>query len=486
MMRLARHLLVESLPLRARHWPLWLVTTLLFVVSVVVAPRATAGGEGAKPRNVSFSQLVTLESAFQSVVERVTPSVVGIRAERRHVTTVRGLDDGERNAIEQHVIVNGSGTIISPDGLILTNEHVIQSADPIEVMFNDGQKVTATVLASDPRSDLAILHVPRQGLTPARICDWNAIARGQWIVVLGNPFGLGNDGQLSVSVGVIANLGRQLPGLGEVDDRFYNDMIQVTAPINPGNSGGPLFNIQGELVGVVTAMHTRAPADEGIGFAIPMTPIKRRVINTLSQGQEMHYGYLGLTVRVPTDGERATLDSRGGVVVKRVEPGGPAEAAGITVGDIVLRYESQPVTGPAQFAELAGQSPVGAQVCIDVVHEGAAARRHATVANRDVSRVGWMRGDAFTWRGIRIADLDEDVRRRMYIGNDVQHGVVVTSVAPGSPAAAADLHVGDVIASVGNQSVRDALAFMRRVRDVKGSLTVTLDDGKTRRVTARD
>jgi serine protease Do len=218
---------------------------------------------------------------------------------------------------------------------------------------------------------------------------------------------------LSVSVGVIANLGRQLPGLGEVDDRFYHDMLQITAPINPGNSGGPLFNIRGELIGVVTAMHTRAPADEGIGFAIPMSPAKRRVVDTLCQGRPVEYGYLGVVVRALGTAERAALHLGHGVVVQQVEPEGPAAQAGLSVGDLVLEFEHQAVTGPAQFAELAGQSAVGSVVRLEVLRNERSETLRLLVERRDVSRVSWMRGGAIAWRGMRLTDLSPDARRPM-------------------------------------------------------------------------
>ena len=252
---------------RSHAGPPWLVAALLFLLSILLAPRTMVGAEPPAARD-SLADLDTLQQAFQKVAERVAPSVVGIRVQRRHVLSPAGSDSADSAAVlEQRVVVNGSGSIVSPDGLILTNEHVIQAADDIRVLLYDGTDLPADVLMADPRSDFAVLKVSRTGLVPVRMGDWSTVARGQWSVVVGNPFGLGSDGHLSVAVGVVSNLGRQLPGLGETDDRFYNDMLQTTAPINPGHSGGPLFNIHGELIGVVTAMHTRTP-----GGSSPMSP----------------------------------------------------------------------------------------------------------------------------------------------------------------------------------------------------------------------
>ncbi|HQL53763.1 MAG TPA: trypsin-like peptidase domain-containing protein [Phycisphaerae bacterium] len=454
----------------------------LACVLALVAPPAAALLEPPRSPTAAVADLEALQRAFQQVVDQVAPSVVGIRATRHHVTLVPPTEpDGKPTPLEQDVVVNGSGTVLAADGVILTSEHVVQGATDIDVLFFDGQRQRAAVIAADARSDLAILQVPRSALRPATIGDWTAVARGQWSIVIGNPFGLGLDGQLSVSVGVIANLGRQLPGLGEVDDRFYNDMIQITAPINPGNSGGPLFNIRGELIGIVTAMHTRAPADEGIGFAIPLTPLKQRLIETLRQGRAIHYGYLGLTVRAPNAAERVILGVGRGAVVEQIEPDGPAALAGIAVGDLVVGYERQTITGPAQLAELVGQSPVGAAVQIDLLRGGQPLTVQATVERRELSRVSWMRSGAVQWRGMRLADLTDEARRLLRV-DAAAEGIVVIEVSADGPAERANFRIGEVITEVDGTPIRDTLEFLLRVRAAQGALPVTVRNAGVRTV----
>ena len=367
--------------------PLWLITLLLFLLSTLLLPRGLA--QEPRPAELSPS-LEAQQRAFQQVIEQVSPSVVGIRAQRALSWPVAGSTDSGGSA-EQRVLVNGSGTVISETGLILTSEHVVQAATDIEVVFYDGQRTRATLLAADPRSDLAILETGRAGLRPPLACTWESVARGQWVVVLGNPFGLGRDGQLCVSVGVIANLGRELPGLGESDDRFYHNMVQITAPIHPGNSGGPLFNIRGELVGVIAAMHTRAPADDGVGFAVPMTPAKHRLIDALCAGRTIEYGYLGAVVRSLNSDERSALGASIGVVIQRLESGGPAAQAGLQLEDLILEVENQPVTSPAQFAELIGESPVNMTISLAALHDGRLAAFRVTLGRRDANRANAMR-----------------------------------------------------------------------------------------------
>jgi serine protease Do len=453
----------------------WRLAVWVFALALLLAPRGVRAGEPP-----AVADLAAVQAAFRQVVDQVTPSVVGIRAQRRH-TALLGGGKGDEGGAEQRVVINGSGTVIAASGLILTNEHVVQAAIDVRVLLHDGTDLPATIVGADARSDLAVLQVQRSGLAPVTMCNWASVARGQWAIVLGNPFGLGADGQLSVATGVVSNLGRQLPGLGEVDDRFYNDMIQTTAPISPGHSGGPLFNIRGELIGVVTAMHTRAPADDGIGFAIPLTPAKRRIIELLSTGHPIEYGYLGLTVRQPEPEERASLGlpAGQGAIVQLIEAGGPAASAGLLVGDVIREFERRSVTGPAQLAELTGQSPIGATVRLDVTRNGQPLTVTATVQRRDVNRVGWMRNGAVLWRGLRIADLTEDARRAMNVPAGAR-GVVVIEVTADSPAERADVQVGNVIERIAGTPVTSLADFLLVSRQAIGPAELTLRERGSR------
>lgn len=424
--------------------------------------------------------LERIQKAFVETVERVSPSVVGIRSHRRLFADAPRPDGpASTAAIEQIVAVNGSGTIIRADGQILTNEHVVQSAEEIEVIFHDGKSTLAVVLAADPRSDLAILKVDRTGLTPARFCDWSSVTRGQWSVAVGNPFGLGADGKACVSTGIVSNLGRRLPGLGDVDDRLYNDMLQTTAVINPGNSGGPLFNIQGELIGVVTAMHTRAAADDGVGFAIPMTPAKRRLIERLQAGKPIEYGYLGLTARTPEALERrlAGLTDPIGAVVQDVEIDGPAHRAGIHSGDVVIAFDGRVVRDPGEFVEFVGETAIGTNAKLELLRGRDRKTVEIPVEQRQVSRVAWMRGNAILWRGLRLAELTPESRERMKVADDAA-GLVVIDVAKDSPAARVGVKIGDVIERVEGATVTDVVEFRRVVQPIQKAARVRLRGGR--------
>lgn len=372
----------SSLPLAAGAV---LLAVLPYTTPVRAADRPSPPG--------TVADLAALERAFSAVIEQVSPSVVALRGTRT-ASVGDGSNDGARR-----VIVNGAGTIWSADGLILTNEHVVANCESLIARLSDGTEMNAAVVAADPRSDLAILRIERHGLTPARLCVWSSVARGQWCVAMGNPYGLAADGQASVAIGVISNLHRQLPGLGEEDDRFYYDMIQTTASIHPGHSGGPLFNLRGELVGVVTAMHTHAAGDDGVGFATPLTDAKRKLIDRLASGQPIGYGYLGAVVRTPTDSEREAAARPGGVVVQRIEPEGPAARASLAVGDIVLGWDGQPVWAPGQLAELVGQTPSGARVAVTYMRGGKRAEATIEVETRDAARAALLREAGVVMRG---------------------------------------------------------------------------------------
>ncbi len=454
---------------------LWVCAVVCFgALALFVRTGVWAGGDS-RPSSSEGVDLAALERAFERVITDVSPSVVGIRAARTEGAGLLGVvpEDGVVT-FGRLVFVNGTGTIIRADGAILTNEHVVRGATDITVTLADGRTYSAELVNGDARSDLAVLHIDADGLQPARMCDWSRVARGQWSIALGNPFGLGNDGRLCASIGVIANLGRALPGLGEVDDRLYADMIQTTAAIYPGSSGGPLFSARGELLGVVTAVHARAIDDEGVGFAIPMTPAKRRVVAQLLDGEPVTHGYLGLTVVAASLADQPDLAwVGGGVVVESVEPDGPAALAGIQPGDFLMRYQAQPVTGPMILAELVSHTPVGTPVEIELRRGGRPQLVVAQVELRTTDRVEWMRAGAALWRGLRLADLTPEARARMHVDAGAT-GVAVIGVAPDSPAEQAEFEPGDVIERANGEDVDTVATFLKLVRGRRGDVRLSV------------
>lgn len=329
-----------------------------------------------------------IQAAIRGVAQEQAPAIVAIRARRRAPAT----DASGSAATDALVAVNGAGVIVRSNGLILTNEHVIQNATEIFVTLNNGRRFQAEVHAADHRGDMAILRIPAENLPTIAICDWNQTAQGDWVVAVGNPLGVAGDGHLSISVGVIANFNRRLPGLGADDDRLYHDLMQFTAVIHPGHSGGPLLNLNGQLVGIVTAMHVRAADDAPLSFALPLTPQRVETINRLCRGDPINYGYIGMVVTEKPAGGA----SDAAVVVSTLDKQGPAQRAGLSAGDQVLNCNGRPISAPSQFAAIVGQTAVGMKLELDVIHAGSRKRVSIPVEQRQSPRVAELRaGEPF-------------------------------------------------------------------------------------------
>jgi serine protease Do len=434
-------------------------------LGVLTTCSSLAAGSRAGSDPEAFADLQALQSAFEQIVQRVAPSVVGVRT--RRVQAMSFLEDQAQEAgraFEQIQIINGAGSI-------LTNEHLLRGAVEVEVILHDGSVHAADIVATDPRSDLAVIRVPGFALPAVPTCDWSSVRRGQWSLALGNPFGLGSDGRLSVSVGVISNLERALPGLGEVDDRLYADMIQTTAAIHPGNSGGPLLNIRGELVGVVTAVHARGIDDQGVGFAIPINPARQRIIEQLLEGRCPEHGYLGVTVRELLEEEQAGAGPSGGVLVEDLDPDGPAAKAGVRRGDILSHYNDQAIIQPLRLAELVDQTVPGQIATLRLRRGGQPLALTVTVGRREPSRVQYLRGSAILWRGLRLTEVTPLLRERLRIPHQAQ-GLVVLAVQNGSSGARAGLKVGDVIDQVAQTPITDGQSFLELVRGEAGAIRV--------------
>jgi S1-C subfamily serine protease len=286
--------------------------------------------------------------AVTAVVERIGPSVVSI-----HIGEARRASEFEPAGA-------GSGFVITPDGYILTNSHVVANAREIRALFIDGQKLAATVVGRDPSTDLAVIHVSASGLSYAALADSTALRVGQLVIAVGNPFGF----QSSVSTGVVSSLGR---ALRSQDGRLIENIIQHTAPLNPGNSGGPLVDSRGFVAGINTAIIAQA---QGIGFAVPASTARSVVPQLLATGR-VERSYLGVI------GYRRQLDRRlvrfhklrseQGVEVVSLDPSGPARQAGIQTGDILVSINNQDMTSPDDLFRFLSEWPVGRPVAVSLL-----------------------------------------------------------------------------------------------------------------------
>ncbi len=310
---------------------------------------AISAATGAATAADPVARLRDLEDGFVRVAKQVSPSVVAIE------TTV---------AVRKRDIVPmvGSGVIVDSAGLIVTNDHVIRGADVIHVALSDGSEYEAEVVGRDPRSDLAVIRIPRAGLKPAVMTRLEEVNVGQWALAMGNPFGLASlDGRSSLSYGIVSALGKSLPELEQSGMKYYGNMIQTTAHVNPGNSGGGLFSLDGRLIGINTAIETSSGVSEGVAFAIPITSRTRRIIEQLKAGNEIEYGFLGVTVAQAEAKSIRDLPSELGraIEVTRIHPDTPAARAQLQENDVIVTYRDIPVKSVAEIVRLIQATPVG-------------------------------------------------------------------------------------------------------------------------------
>ncbi len=406
---------------------------------------------------------------FADLNERLSPAVVNIATSQR----VEGVDDLPRfppgspmerlNSDGQAQITSlGSGFIISADGVVVTNNHVIESADAIEVILQNGQRFEATVVGRDPATDISVLrmHV-RTPMPHVEMGDSDTARVGDIVLAIGNPFGLGG----SLSVGVVSARNRN------IDAGRYDDFIQTDAAINRGNSGGPLFNTDGEVIGVNTAILSPTGASVGIGFATP-TSIVRPVVDQILRYGEIRRGWLGVRLANLTSSiaERAGYRGTQGAVVTRVTPSGPAADAGLRPGDVVLSFGGREVSDSRSLTRMVGEAQVGAEVPIEIVRDGQRLTITATierleetdsgtrVAGADESQRRRSDGGPRSGRifGVALSELDPSLREEFQIEPHIQ-GLVVLSIDIGSPNENV-LRPGDVIEQMAFQNADSMVA----------------------------
>ena len=326
------------------------------------------------------AELLATQQAFTEVAAKVTPAVVNIRAERVLAIPRLGplFEDffgdlfqaprGERS--EQSL---GSGVVISADGVVLTNAHVVDGAERIKVYLADRRVLPAEIAGIDPKTDVAVLRVKSDQPLPAAVLgDSDRIRVGQWALAIGNPFGL--DGTLTV--GVVSATGRADVGIED-----YEDFIQTDASINPGNSGGPLLNIYGEVVGINTAI---VAAGQGIGFAIPINLAQQVAAQLIATG-EVTRGWLGVSMQPldPALAESLGLDQVAGALITRVLPDTPAERAGLKRGDVLLSFAGRAVRGVRELQLLVASAPIGREVPVELLRDGRRLTVQVSIAVRD-------------------------------------------------------------------------------------------------------
>ncbi|OED42470.1 hypothetical protein AB833_06610 [Chromatiales bacterium (ex Bugula neritina AB1)] len=353
---------------------------------------------------------------------------------------------------------SGSGFIVSQDGYIVTNAHVVDGASEITVALPDRRQFDAFLVGSDPRTDLALLKVKASGLPVLELGDSGELNVGQWVLAIGSPFGF----EYTATQGIVSALSRSLP------DENYVPFIQTDVAVNPGNSGGPLFNIQGEVIGVNSQIFSRSGGYMGLSFAIPSNVVKT-VVKQLKETGYVQRGWLGVVIQNVDKSlaESFGLDRPEGALVARVTENSPAQKAGFKTGDVILSFNGQSIEQSSHLPPLVGVTPVGQPVVVEVLRDRAKVALEVTIAelaeDREIVKTRVLERNDESRLGVSVAGLTQEQRAE---AGGIDGGVVVTSVDPSGVAALAGISVGDVILMFNQVPIDSAEALAELVDQV--------------------
>jgi len=422
--------------------------------------------------------------SYSDVVSRVSPSVVKItvQAKARPVDFRQeegpGFNDpmfrqffGGRIPEMHQEPMNGlgSGVIISSDGYVVTNNHVVEGADSVTVSLADGRELPARVVGRDPLTDIAVIKIDAKDLPAITFADSSKILTGDRVLAIGNPFGIGE----TVTSGIISATGRRVGILNDVHG--YEDFIQTDAAINPGNSGGALVDVDGRLVGINTAILSRSGGFQGVGLAVPANMVGQ-VADSLVKTGKVVRGYLGVNIQniTPALVDSFNLKTRNGALVAEVTPDSPAARSGIREGDVITSVNGQPVTDSNNLAlTVSGVAP-GAKLSFEVLRDGKVVTLQATAGERPGSGHGATDSlssgdDVGVLNGVAVDDLNPEARQQFNLPAHL-HGAIITSVAPDSAAARAGISAGDVILEINRhrvESAQDAVQLSEKAESKK-------------------
>ena len=415
---------------------------------------------------------------FTDLVERQGPTVVNISTTQTGRGAVAGPNAPEDDPFyeffrrfipnpgprEFHSQSLGSGFVISGDGYILTNAHVVDAADEITVKLNDKREFKAKVIGADRRTDIALLKINAAGLQAVRFGDPGRLKVGEWVVAIGSPFGFEN----TVTAGIVSAKGRSLP------QENFVPFIQTDVAVNPGNSGGPLFNMRGEVVGINSQIYSRTGGFMGLSFAIPID-VANDIVQQLRTTGKVTRGRIGVVIQPITKelAESFGLPKPAGALVNSVEKGGPAEKAGIESGDVILRFDGKTVISSEDLPRIVGATRPGSKVTVQLWRNRATRDVQLTVAELQDDRTARQsrRGGkppATSQYGMALSDLTEAQRREL----KVEGGVLVENAQ--GPAARAGIRRGDVILAVNNQDVKSVEQFKELMSQTEKGRIVAL------------
>jgi serine protease Do len=430
--------------------------------------------------------------AISDVAERVIDAVVNIstsqKVEARNAPTPQLPNDPQLDELFRDFFNNrrgqgdqqnrdrgprrvnslGSGFIIDSAGIVVTNNHVISEADEITVILNDGTRLKAELLGKDQKTDIALLKVkPEKPLKAVKFGDSEKLRLGEWVIAIGNPFSLGG----TVTAGIVSARNR------DINSGPYDNYIQTDASINRGNSGGPLFNLDGEVIGVNTAIISPSGGSIGIGFAVP-SKTALPVIDQLKQFGETRRGWLGVRIQQVTDeiAESLKITPPRGALVAGVDDKGPAKPAGIEPGDVIVKFDGKDIKEMRDLPRAVADTPVGKQTPVIVIRKGKEETKTVTLGRlEDGEKQAALetKKDAPPEKtvvkktlGIELANMSDDLRKRYKIKDTVK-GIVITGVDTGSPAAEKRLAAGDVIVEIAQEAVASADDFQAKIDKLK-------------------
>ena len=435
--------------------------------------------------NVDPKQVTSLEALNRerrALVSSVIPSVVAVKTSKKiNIRREYGLDPFEffsrnqrqfRNPNEEAMVQNalGSGVIVTNEGHVITNNHVVDQVDEIEVQLSDGRTKKARLVGADSEVDLAVLKIDDPGVKPLKLADSDMVQAGDFVLAIGNPFGFDE----TVTDGIISSKGR--PNRTDA----FGELLQTNAAINPGNSGGPLINFRGEVIGINTAIISRSGGSQGIGFAIPSNAVRTALESLLKQGRIIR-GYLGITTRALEPGQNSAESE--GVNVAEVVPGSPAAQAQLQKGDVIRKFDGREVKNIIALRSLVAQAELNKNVELEIVRDGKPLKVTTQIKEQPMNypTAGVLpgRGQPQTPRqpndqietsgplgSIRVDDLTPEMARQLDLPNNVG-GVVVTNIGPDS--GVAELQKGDVIEEINQQPVTSVSDYKKTVASLDPS-----------------
>jgi len=449
--------------------------------------QATLGASGEIP--AELLQLQNTSKAFVVVAKTVGPMVVTISSERviKNAQQFQGetpnspfgdffgqdfFDRFFRYQVPEGEMRQqglGSGVIVSRDGYILTNNHVVTGADKIRVTLANEKKYDAKVIGTDPKTDVAVIKIDADGLPVARFGDSRKLEVGEWVLAIGSP--LSEQLEQTVTAGIVSAKGRSNVGLAE-----FEDFIQTDAAINPGNSGGPLVNLRGEVVGINTAILSRSGGYQGIGFAIPVEMAKKVMEDLVKKGKVVR-GWMGVVIQNVDENmaEALGIGKARGVVISEIAKGGPAEKAGLKQGDVILQFEGKKVANTVELRNLVVETAPDAHVDVTILRDG----KEKTVrvelgelAAEEVAAVEEPKEKVESEIGLEVQTLTSSMAGRL--GYENEEGVIVTKVKSGSPAQTAGIQHGDLIKEVNRQKVSNTTDYKKALAKSKSGDSVLL------------